>query len=477
MGQQLKILLAVIAILIVAGLAGIGVYYDLHPPVSPEVAEKQDKQSTGTPAEPQKSAELPAGEAAAPSFDIVRVEPSGDVVAAGQASAGAKVELLLGGDAIAKADANESGEWALVFDKPLDPGSYDLGLRATGPDGKGDWIEGDRVTVVIEGSGKTPLVAVARPGQPTEVLQKPEEAAVAEAPAAKTQTDQQPAAEQGAAQQPEPQVAEATPQAAAGQPSSQQPAAEQATAAQPTGEQAEQSATQEQAAAAVQQPPAQQPPAQQPASQDQAAPTASVAIDTVEVEDPGRLMLGGTADAGAAVRIYLNNERLADADVSQDGHWSISTERPMPPGRYAVRVDVVGADGSVKGRAEVKFDRVQLVAEGEQPAAGNPSAQASAEGSAGVPSGEGGEVKIVSRTSGSGATEGGASVGEGAGASVVVISHGDNLWRIARKIYGHGVRHTVIYEANRKQIRNPNLIYPGQVFTIPVFEDDSKSKG
>ena len=55
------------------------------------------------------------------------------------------------------------------------------------------------------------------------------------------------------------------------------------------------------------------------------------------------------------------------------------------------------------------------------------------------------------------------------------IERGDNLWRIARRIYGRGIRYTVIYEANRSQIRNPNLIYPGQVFTIPV-EDGEKTK-
>ena len=44
---------------------------------------------------------------------------------------------------------------------------------------------------------------------------------------------------------------------------------------------------------------------------------------------------------------------------------------------------------------------------------------------------------------------------------------GNSLWRIARRNYGEGIRYTVIYQANREQIRDPDLIYPGQVFEVP----------
>ena len=45
---------------------------------------------------------------------------------------------------------------------------------------------------------------------------------------------------------------------------------------------------------------------------------------------------------------------------------------------------------------------------------------------------------------------------------------GNSLWRIARATLGEGIRYTVIYEANRERIRDPNLIYPGQIFSIPA---------
>ena len=47
------------------------------------------------------------------------------------------------------------------------------------------------------------------------------------------------------------------------------------------------------------------------------------------------------------------------------------------------------------------------------------------------------------------------------------IIRGDSLWQISRRTYGNGKRYTVIYDANRDQIRDPDLIYPGQIFVMP----------
>jgi nucleoid-associated protein YgaU len=51
--------------------------------------------------------------------------------------------------------------------------------------------------------------------------------------------------------------------------------------------------------------------------------------------------------------------------------------------------------------------------------------------------------------------------------NTTIVARGDNLWRISRRIYGEGLRYTVIYDANQRQIRSPNLIYPGQLFVLP----------
>ncbi len=47
------------------------------------------------------------------------------------------------------------------------------------------------------------------------------------------------------------------------------------------------------------------------------------------------------------------------------------------------------------------------------------------------------------------------------------VKSGDCLWNIAKKYYGNGAQYTKIYNANKGKIKNPNLIYPGQVLAIP----------
>lgn len=52
-------------------------------------------------------------------------------------------------------------------------------------------------------------------------------------------------------------------------------------------------------------------------------------------------------------------------------------------------------------------------------------------------------------------------------AKTYTVKKGDTLWGIAKKYYGNGAKYQTIYAANKDKIKNPNLIYVGQVFTIP----------
>ena len=147
MGAQIKIILIIVAILAVLGAAGAGLHYGTQGIEDTETAVQSDgeKLAAVPPAgdEAAETAEAPAGKAMPPILDIVRVEPSGDLVAAGRAASNALVTLYLGDEELDKAEANSIGEWAMVLSEPLAPGSYDLSLRATGPDGKGEPMEGD----------------------------------------------------------------------------------------------------------------------------------------------------------------------------------------------------------------------------------------------------------------------------------------------------------------------------------------------
>ncbi|HJN60936.1 MAG TPA: LysM peptidoglycan-binding domain-containing protein, partial [Alphaproteobacteria bacterium] len=55
------------------------------------------------------------------------------------------------------------------------------------------------------------------------------------------------------------------------------------------------------------------------------------------------------------------------------------------------------------------------------------------------------------------------------GDALVVVQPGNSLWRIARRAYGGGVYYTEIYGANRAQILDPDMIFPGQILALPVL--------
>lgn len=58
------------------------------------------------------------------------------------------------------------------------------------------------------------------------------------------------------------------------------------------------------------------------------------------------------------------------------------------------------------------------------------------------------------------------------------VVRGDHLWGIAKKKehYGNAFAWPIIYKANRDQIKDPDLIYPNQVFKVPPLSEDEKSK-
>lgn len=72
-------------------------------------------------------------------------------------------------------------------------------------------------------------------------------------------------------------------------------------------------------------------------------------------------------------------------------------------------------------------------------------------------------VKITGASTSNRAVKG---ANSSSGKTYTVVS-GDSLWKIAKKFYGNGAQYNKIYEANKNIIKNPNAIYPKQIFTIP----------
>jgi nucleoid-associated protein YgaU len=156
---------------------------------------------------------------------------------------------------------------------------------------------------------------------------------------------------------------------------------------------------------------------------------ATVAVDAITYDADGGVDLAGRARGeGGTVRIYVDNAPLADVAVGADGQWQADLTA-LDPGVYTLRVDQLGEDGQVTSRMETPFLREER------------------------------EVIAAAMAEETAAT--------GFEVAVRIVQPGNTLWAIARDRYGDGVMYVQVFEANRDRIRNPDLIYPGQLFMLP----------
>lgn len=439
---------------------------------SPEKPAKPEKVAATPPAEtPQPAKEEPVAtpETAEkkPSFDIVRVEPSGDAVVAGQSEPGAIVALLSDGKVVGKTLADKSGAWTVVLDKPLEPGEHDISAANLDKQDKPTTQSDEHVAVSVpKDKPDDLLVVMSKPGEPTKILQKPaetveapkvEEPKTAEKPTvvAAVEPTAEPEPKNAGPAKPEPVQKIETPE-----PAAKPAAAESKPVVAEKPEPAKSEKPVEQAAKPVEPAPTpavkpvekpQEPkiaaaepvkPAE-PAEQPKIEPakpkiTYSVSVEAVETED-GALYVAGAGTPGTTVRVYIDGKIAGTAEVNDQGRWLMQTNRSLEAGRYSVRADSVADDsGAVVARAEVPFER------------------------------EAEAIVLKPLKVASGGSEGDSGTLVVAQVPSVIIRKGDNLWRISRRRYGHGVRYTTIYGANKDQIRNPHLIYPGQVFMVPA---------
>jgi len=188
----------------------------------------------------------------------------------------------------------------------------------------------------------------------------------------------------------------------------------------------------------------------------------AVVVEAVEIEPGGKFHASGRARPGAAVRLYLNDAFVASATAGADGRFAVTINEGVARGNYRVRLDEVElGSGAVRARAEVPFNVPDAVATASVPAQGTASKR-----------GDGAAAAQQPKLAAAGAT---VLPDAGSPSTVVVpkivtttVSRGDNLWLLSRQAYGAGTRYAVIYKANRAQIRNPDLIYPGQVLVLPA---------
>jgi nucleoid-associated protein YgaU len=156
--------------------------------------------------------------------------------------------------------------------------------------------------------------------------------------------------------------------------------------------------------------------------------SANVALDAITYDPEGEVQLSGRAIGDGAVQVYIDNEPVTTSQVTQGGDWQIDLPQ-IDTGVYTLRIDEVDAEGGVVSRLETPFKREE------------PSDVAAV---------------LAEETS-----------QEGFEVAVKTVQPGATLWAIAEENLGSGVFYVEVFEANSDLIRDPDLIYPGQIFRIP----------
>ena len=355
-----------------------------------------------------------------PGFDVVRVSPEGDAVIAGQAEPGSEIQIRVDEVQAASAMVDAQGKFVALF--TLAPSALPriLTLQSVLADGR-RLASAD--SVVLAPTPEPPPVALADAADPVV------DAADPVVDVADPATDAA-----------DPAMADADPAVDVADPAAQTKTAEAAAApAEASADEAVAAADPVVAAAADAAPavPAPAPQAAlllseggarvlQAAGGEDIDPR-NVTIDAISYSTKGDVQLSGRGQAQGFVRLYLDNEPLMDTEIAPDGTWD-GTLPAVAAGQYLLRADQLDAQGEVLSRYETPFQR-------ESP-----------------------EVLAAAAPGGADAPM----------AAKITVQPGFTLWGIARQNYGSGVMYVQVYEANKQMIGDPDLIYPGQVFNVPV---------
>lgn len=426
-------------------------------PASPEAEPRPDDTASPAPladAAPEADASDPVGGSAvpvtpvAPAFDVVRVAADGQTLVAGRAPGARDVTILVDGLEAGRAEVDGSGRFVAFLDLPDSDSPRVVSLQSDGDAGR---IESDQEVILapmpqlaeVDPAADT-LAALPDGSDPQPNLPAVPDALQQIAPEAAVAVDQLALAAPGTSEGAQPQgapgiegtVAESEAASSLDVVAAEQPAqpappslegirpdvADVAALSPDTGDAV--TPARPTAPAVILSTPqgvnVLQPGGTTPELLDQ------IALDAITYEDAGAVALTGRGTVSEFVRIYLDNKPIVTTEIGADGQWRAELPE-VESGIYTLRVDAVDASGDVMSRVESPFRREDPVALADVV--------------------EGAQGRSVIQ--------------------LVTVQPGNTLWAIARDKYGEGPAYVRVFEANRDRIRDPDLIYPGQVFSIP----------
>ena len=396
-----------------------------------EIKERSDEKITKSEPKSEPKSELksePKSETAldlvepkklSPTFDIVRVDPDGSGLIAGVANPGSKISLLMDGTPDVSTLVPDDGQFVLMFDLPKSGGPKSLSLKETNADGT-TIISTETVlinpTSESEEVKNTPDVPLASgetvvKSDSEEVVTTAEVSSVEEEIKVVTgeivvKSDSEEVVTTAEVSSVEEEIKVVTAEVASKSDSEVLATNidENTTKKKPTIVIVDNKGSN-----VVQSSPL-------PISPKD-SDTENVVIDTITYDNEGEVAISGRGSAGDFVQIYLDNKPVLLTSIGVDGSW-VTPLTNIKQGLYNLRADEVSKSGVVLSRVETPFQRENVV--------------------------------IAAK-----------------GASAITVQPGYTLWAIAREKYGSGFQYVRVYQANQDLIKNPDLIYPGQVFKLP----------
>lgn len=144
-------------------------------------------------------------------------------------------------------------------------------------------------------------------------------------------------------------------------------------------------------------------------------PTISILAITYDIK-VGQLILSGIASGGVQVNAGFSGKETSSTKILNNS-WSLTIPGKLISGKQKVFAFIIGKDGKVLSKNSINIT--------------------------------------------------GSIIKDANGKTFIVVQKGDALWNIAYNRLGLGIRYTDIVKLNKEKIKNPNLIYPKQLFILP----------
>lgn len=142
-------------------------------------------------------------------------------------------------------------------------------------------------------------------------------------------------------------------------------------------------------------------------------------VKTIYFDGKGILSLKGIANYGEKIEVFINEQFMDIIFNNEDPNWEYNSEKSLDFGLHNLLVILKSQKNEILDKISIPFMRVEMPSEN-------------------IPD------------------------------NFILIKPGDMLWTIAYRIYGDPLKYIQIFEENKEQITNPDLIFPGQLFSIPT---------